>query len=231
MREPRKCPICGKEVVRKEISDKKQTKTAALFCSNSNCYAQELERIRHFASKKAFDIDGLGEKIVEQLVNEGIIKNAADLFTLEKGDVEPLEGFAEKSAINLVDAIEKSKDITLGRFIFSLGIPQVGEETALRFANYFKEFEAFEQASIEELMEVDDVGPRVAEAVKEFFSRSENKKLVEELLRNGVKIKKQETTNKKQIFSGQTFVFTGTLQQLTRDEAQDMVRSLGGEVS
>ena len=119
----------------------------------------------------------------------------------------------------------------MGRFIFYFGIRQVGEETELRFDNYFKEFEVFEEASIEELMEVDDVGPRVAEAVKEFFSRSENKKLVEELLRNGVKIKKQETTNKKQIFSGQTFVFTGTLQQLTRDEAQDMVRSLGGEVS
>lgn len=231
VREPRKCPICGKDVVRKEISDKKQTKTAALFCSNSNCYAQELERIRHFASKKAFDIDGLGEKIVEQLVNEGIIKNAADLFTLEKGDVEPLEGFAEKSAINLVDAIEKSKDVTLGRFIFSLGIPQVGEETALRFANYFKDFKSFEQASSEELMEVEDVGPRVAVAVKEFFSRSENEKLVEELFANGVTIKKQETSNKKQIFSGQTFVFTGTLLQLTRDEAQDIVRSFGGDVS
>jgi len=231
VREPRVCPICGKEVIRKEISDKKQTKTAALFCSNSNCYAQELERLRHFASKKAFDIDGLGEKIVEQLVDEGIIKNAADLFTLKKGDVEPLEGFAEKSAVNLVEAIERSKDVTLGRFIFALGIPQVGEETALRFANYFKEFQTFQNASAEELIKVDDVGPRVAEAVQEFFGSKENTQLVEELLKNGVRIKKQETKNKKQIFFGQTFVFTGTLEKLTRDEAQDLVREHGGEIS
>ncbi len=228
--EIRKCPMCGSDVVRKVISDKKQGESAALYCVNKNCYAQELERIRHFASKKAYDIDGLGEKIVEQLVDEGLIKNIADLFTLEKGDLEVLEGFGEKSAENLIAAIDASKSVTLARFIFALGIEHVGEETAIRFAKYFKKFEKFAGASIEELIAVDDVGPRVAESVIAFFRQKENLKLVEALFENGVKIQKvQEAKDNK--FEGKTFVFTGTLEKMTRDEAQDLARSLGGEIS
>jgi len=231
VREMKKCPICGSDVERRMISDKKQEKTAALYCSNPRCYAQELERIRHFASKHAFDIDGLGEKIVEQLVDEGLIKNAADLFTLKKGDVEVLEGFGEKSAENLVSAIETAKSVTLARFIFALGISHVGEETAIRFADHFKKFEKFQIASVEELTEVPDVGPRVAEAVVNFFAEKENQKLIEELFANGIDVKqpKPKTTNQK--FAGKSFVFTGTLEKMTRDEAQDLVRNLGGDVS
>lgn len=228
--EVRKCPMCGSEVERKIISDKKQGESAALYCVNKSCYAQELERIRHFASKKAYDIDGLGEKIVEQLVDEGLIKNVADLFTLEKGDVEVLEGFGDKSAENLIAAIDASKSVTLARFIFALGIEHVGEETAIRFAKYFKTFEKFVGASLEELLEVDDVGPRVAESVIAFFKQKEYIKLVEALFENGVKIQKvQEVKSRK--FEGKTFVFTGTLEKMTRDEAQDLARSLGGEIS
>ncbi|OGH66419.1 MAG: hypothetical protein A3B90_00205 [Candidatus Magasanikbacteria bacterium RIFCSPHIGHO2_02_FULL_41_13] len=228
--EIRNCPICGSEVERKIISDKKQGESAALYCVNKNCYAQELERIRHFASKKAYDIDGLGEKIVEQLVDEGLIKNAADLFTLEKGDVEVLEGFGDKSAENLIAAIEVSKSVTLARFIFALGIEHVGEETAIRFAKYFKTFEKFSNASLDELIAVDDVGPRVAESVIAFFTQKENQKLLQELFENGVQIQKVQTAKSRK-FEGKTFVFTGTLEQLTRDDAQDLARSLGGEVS
>ncbi len=228
--EIRKCPICGSEVERKVISDKKQGESAALYCANKNCYAQELERIRHFASKKAYDIDGLGEKIVEQLVDEGLIKNIADLFTLEKGDLKVLEGFGDKSAENLIAAINASKSVTLPRFIFALGIEHVGEETAIRFAKYFKTFEKFAGASFEELIAVDDVGPRVAESVIAFFIEKENIKLVEALFENGVKIQKvQEAKNNK--FEGKIFVFTGTLETMSRDEAQDLARSLGGEIS
>ena len=228
--EIRKCPMCGSEVERKIISDKKQGESAALYCMNKNCYAQELERIRHFASKKAYDIDGLGEKIVEQLVDEGLIKNIADLFTLEKGDLEVLEGFGPKSAENLIAAINASKSVTLPRFIFALGIEHVGEETAIRFAKYFKTFEQFSQASLEELIAVDDVGPRVAESVIAFFKEKENRELVDALFENGVKIQKvQEAKSNK--FEGKTFVFTGTLETMSRDEAQDLARSLGGEIS
>jgi DNA ligase (NAD+) len=233
------CPICGSDVERRVISDKsaqggsasggKQT-TAALFCANKNCYAQELERIRHFVSKKAYDIDGLGEKIVEQLVDEGLIKNVADIFTLKFGDVAGLEGFGEKSAQNLIDAIENAKLVTLPRFIFALGISNVGIETAIRFANVFKTFQKLQAANFEELVAVDDVGPRVAESVLEYFKDSENIKLVATLFENGVHIQKlQEVQNNK--LQGKSFVFTGTMEKMSRDAAQDLVRSLGGEIS
>lgn len=231
VREPRVCPICGSAVERKENLDKKQVESVALFCSNKNCYAQEQERLRHFVSKHAFDIDGLGEKIVQQLLDEGLIKNASDFFTLKKDDVQGLEGFAEKSAQNLVDAIEQAKHVTMNRFIFALGIDHVGEETALRFTKYFKNFDAFQNASTEELMKVDDVGPRVAEAVQQFFARIENQELVQSLFEHGVVLSVPKEGEKNQKFEGKTFVFTGTLQRLTRDEAQDLARSLGGEVS
>jgi DNA ligase (NAD+) len=234
VQEVRACPICGSDVERRVISDKsalggKQT-TAALFCANKSCYAQELERIRHFVSKKAYDIDGLGEKIVEQLVDEGLIKNVADIFTLKFGDVAGLEGFGEKSAQNLIDAIENAKLVTLPRFIFALGISNVGIETAIRFANVFKTFQKLQAANFEELVAVDDVGPRVAESVLEYFKDSENIKLVATLFENGVHIQKlQEVQNNK--LQGKSFVFTGTMEKMSRDEAQDLVRSLGGEIS
>ncbi len=231
VKEPTHCPICGSEVQRREVLDKKQGSSAALFCANPTCYAQELERIRHFASKRAFDIDGLGEKIVEQLVDEGLIKNAADIFTLTKGDLEPLERWAEKSAQNLIDAIEKAKDVTLARFIFGLGIPHVGEETALRLANHFGTVENIINASVEVLQEVPDIGPRVGESIVEFFGDKENKKLVDDLKRNGVRIKNEEIRSKNGKLAGKTFVLTGTLETLSRDEAKDKIRELGGDVS
>lgn len=231
VKEPQVCPICGSSVERKENLDKKQIESVALFCSNKNCYAQEQERLRHFVSKHAFDIDGLGEKIVQQLLDEGLIKNAADFFILKKDDVQGLEGFAEKSAQNLIDAIEHAKQVTLNRFIFALGIDHVGEETALRFAKYFKSFDAFQHASMEELVRVDDVGPRVAQAVKDFFERSENQELVKSLFEHGVKISALQIDSQNKKFEGKTFVFTGTLQKLTRDEAQDLARSFGADVS
>lgn len=231
VREPRVCPICQSPVDRREVLDKKQEKSAALFCSNPRCYAQEQERLRHFVSKHAFDIDGLGEKIVEQLIDEGLIKNAADIFTLKKGDIAALEGFAEKSAQNLVDAIASARQVTLARFIFALGIPHVGEETAIRFAEHFRNLDDFQNATFEELIEVEDVGPRVAESVKDFFALVENKELVRELKENGVEVQTFQSRTKAQKFSGQTFVFTGTLQKLSRDEAQELARSLGADIS
>ncbi len=235
VKEPTKCPKCGEEVIREVISDKKVGKSAALFCKNPNCYAQQLEKIRHFASKRAYDIDGLGEKIVEQLVNEGLIKNPADLFILTQGDLEPLERFAEKSAVNLVQAIKAAKDVTLSRFVYALGIRHVGEETAVRLSEHFRSLSKIMEATVSDLLGVEDVGPRVAESIRAFFEDKTNQKLVEELLNNGVKI---QTMSAKEVESratgklhDQTFVLTGTLSSLTRDEAKDKIRALGGDVA
>ncbi len=235
VKEPTTCPKCGGEVIREIISDKKAGQSAALFCKNPNCYAQQLEKIRHFASKRAYDIDGLGEKIVEQLVNEGLVKNPADLFTLTTGDLEPLERFAEKSATNLVEAIEKAKKVPLSRFIYALGIRHVGEETAVRLSEHFRVLYKIMEASVEDLLKVEDVGPRVAESVHDYFTDKTNQKLIEELLNNGVEVQTLSTTEVEKRAAGklhgQTFVLTGTLTSITRDEAKEKIRQLGGDVA
>lgn len=224
---PDKCPICGGAVGRGVGGDK-----VALYCLNKNCYAQQLENIIHFVSKKAFDIDHCGEKIVEQLLNDGLIKDAADIFTLTVGDLEPLDRFAEKSAQNLVDAIDNSKHITLGRFINALGIRNVGEETAEDLAETFGTLNKFMAASLEDLRTINGVGEKVALSITEYFKNKENLDLVTKLLDNGVVIKTQKHQDKTngKLF-GQSFVLTGTLTQLTRDEAKDKIKELGGEVS
>lgn len=231
MTQPTECPICNSAVERRIIQDKKQGKSAALFCTNKNCYAQELRGLIHFVSKKAFNIDGLGKKIVEQLMQEGIIKNAADLFTLTKGDIAPLERFADKSAENLIDSIEQAKQVTLPRFIFALGIDHVGEETAIRLAQEFATLKKLMKATQADLEAVPDVGSRVAESIVAYFADDHKQTLIQELLDNGVKISKQQAASSDQKFSGKTFVLTGSLQDMTRDEAKDMIRDSGGSVS
>ena len=229
--EPKVCPICGSEVKRVEIGGKSNEESAALFCTNKKCFAKELENIRHFVSKDAFDIDGLGEKIVEQLMNEGLIKNAADLFTLVRGDVEGLEGFAEKSADNLIVAINQAKTQPLNRFIYALGIRHVGEETAIRLAEHFLKLEKIMLASLEELQQVNDIGPRVAESIYEWFQDAGNKKLISDLILNGVKIESQKSKVKSQKFANLSFVLTGTLENMSRDVAEDQIRNNGGKMS
>lgn len=223
---PKKCPICGGVVGRRGDGDE-----VALYCLNKNCYAQQLERIIHFVSKRAFDIDHCGEKIVEQLLNEGLIKDAADLFTLTVGDLEPLDRFAEKSARNLVEAIALAKEITLGRFINALGIRNVGEETAEDLAQHFGSLEKFMDAEAQELQTINGVGEKVAVSISEYFADKDKRKYIEKLLANGVRIKPEAHRIKRGPLSGQTFVLTGTLSSLTRDEAKDKIKSLGGETA
>lgn len=234
--EPKKCPVCGSEIKRYEIAclparrgDKEEG--VALICKNPKCFAQELERIIHFASKHAFDIDGLGVKIVEHLVSEGLIKNPADIFVLTKGDLEPLERFAEKSAENLILAIEKAKKVTLPRFIFALGIQHVGEETAIRLADHFGSLNKIMDASLDALQKVNDIGPRVAESLKEWFDDKENHRLIEELLENGVQVTGYTLQVASSKFADSTFVLTGTMAGMTRDEAENKIRRLGGKIS
>jgi DNA ligase (NAD+) len=230
IREPKVCPICKSSVERKKTIDAKQESTVALFCTNKNCYAQQLRRIIHFAGKSAFDIKGLGKKIVEHLVKEGLIENAADIFTLTKGDLEPLERFAEKSAENLVDAIAAAKKVTLARFINSLGINHVGEETAIKLAEEFKNLESLMKANVADLESIGDIGPQVSASIFEYFKDEKNKKLIQNLLKNGVSIARVEAKKNGKL-TGQSFVLTGTLSGMTRDEAKAKIRNLGGEIS
>lgn len=233
IKRPEKCPVCGNKVGYQKTVDKKQKNSIALYCLNPSCYAQELEKIIHFVSKHAFDIDHCGEKIVAQLVDAGLIKDAADLFTLTRGDLEPLERFAEKSADNLITSIEKAKKITLGRFINALGISHVGEETAEDLAERFGTLQKFMKASKEDLEKINGVGERVANAIYDFFRNKKNEQFIKKLLDNGVVIKKEQRTKNKeqQKLFGQTFVLTGTLTSMTRDEAKEKLRALGAELS
>ncbi len=220
---PNVCPMCSSPVVRR-------TGEVALYCTNKKCFAQEKERLIHFVSKKAFDIDGLGDKIVEQLMAAGLVSTPADFFALSKDDIEPLERFAEKSAENLIAAIEKSARIELGRFIYGLGIRHVGEETARDLSHHFGSIERIQEASREELESVPNIGSVVAASIHEYFSNAQNKKLVADLLARGVTIVAPPKRGA-QPLRGKTFVLTGTLASLTREEAKEKVRALGGDVS
>ncbi|MBI2637881.1 MAG: NAD-dependent DNA ligase LigA, partial [Candidatus Sungbacteria bacterium] len=221
---PNNCPICGSRIVRREGE-------VAYYCSNKNCAAVLRENLYHFVSKHAFDIDGLGPKIIDALLDNGLVKDAADLFTLKKEDVEVLERFAEKSAENLIDAIRAKRSIELHRFIFSLGVRHVGEETAIDLANKFGSVEHVAQASEEELLGIRDVGGVVARSIREWFSQKKNIELLEKFKKNGLTIQhvSRKTTGGK--FTGKSFVLTGELETLSRDEAKSKIRELGGDVS
>ncbi|MFA7653743.1 MAG: NAD-dependent DNA ligase LigA [Candidatus Magasanikbacteria bacterium] len=223
---PKKCPICGGAVGKRGNGDE-----VALYCLNKNCFAQQLEHIVHFVSRRAFDIDHCGEKIVEQLLNEGLIKDAADLFILTVGDLEPLDRFAEKSAQNLISAIADSKKVTLARFINALGIRNVGEETAEDLANHFGILEEFMEAPAEELQKINGVGDKVAISIREYFDDKNNQKYIEKLLSNGVTIEAYKLKVKSSKLNGQTFVLTGVLSSMSRNEAKDKIKILGGDVS
>jgi len=239
---PSKCPICGGDVKREVILDKKKQQSAAHYCTNKNCFAIEKEQIIHFVSKKGFGIEGLGEKIVEQLIEEGLISSSADIFALKKGDLKPLERFAEKSAENLIEAIEQSKKIALEKFLFALGIRHFGEESAILIKNNLLEgkklsnpselIDAFNEIDQERLEQINGVGGAMAQSIVAWFGEKENRKLLKKMTYLGVVFLKGEKTA--QIgakLNGQTFVLTGTLQNLTRDQAKDLIRKAGGRVS
>ncbi|MBI5729077.1 MAG: NAD-dependent DNA ligase LigA [Candidatus Magasanikbacteria bacterium] len=226
VKKPVKCPLCGGEVGKRDAAG------VTLSCLNPRCFAQELGRLIHFVGKKAFDIDHLGEKIVEQLVNAGIIKDAADLFTLTVGDLQPLERFAERSAQNLISSIAEAREIALAKFINALGISNVGEETSEDLAEHFGTWEKIASATEDDLYQVNGVGEKVAKSILEYFNDKKNLAFVEKLLANGVKIKKPETRNQTVgKLGGQIFVLTGTLGSLSRDEAKEKLKSLGAAVS
>jgi DNA ligase (NAD+) len=222
---PEKCPVCGTKAERKEGE-------AVTRCPNrSGCPAQLKERIRHFAFIDAMNIDGLGEKIVEQLVDADLVKRYGDLFRLTQEDVLKLEGFGEKSSQNLIDAIDEAKARELYRLIFGLGIRHVGERTAKTLANHFGSLDRVMEASVEELENVHEIGPEVAKSVHHYFSDKQSRKEVEDLL-PFLKIKAPaKSAGGGGLFAGKTFVLTGTLPSLGRSDATRMIEEHGGRVS
>lgn len=223
---PRHCPVCGSDVERGE-GEAIARCTGALVCA-----AQLKESLRHFASRRAMDIEGLGSKLVDQLVDQGLVKDAADLYRLDKAQLAELERMGEKSAGNLEEALERSKETTLARFLFALGIRDVGEATAEALARHFRALDALREASTAEIEEVPDIGPVTAAHVSAFFAEARNSKVIDELVRLGVHwpaVRAAIPGSKK--LEGKTFVLTGRLSSMSRDEAGDLVRGCGGSVS
>jgi DNA ligase (NAD+) len=220
---PEKCPVCGTKVVRTEGE-------VDYRCVNANCPAKLAGTILHFASRGVMNIDGMGDALVTQLTERGLVKNVADIYKLTKADLLSLERMGDKSAQNILDEINASKKLPLERVIYGLGIRMVGERTAQFLAEHFGSMEALEQAGVEELQSVNEVGPRIAESIVEFFSIPANRKLVERLGEAGLafKGKKKERGTK---LAGKTFVLTGTLAKYTRDEAKKMIEDAGGKVA
>jgi len=220
---PTKCPICGSHVRRIDGE-------AVHRCQNLSCPAQLKEGIRHFASKGAMDIEGLGEKLVDQLVEKALVKNVADFYSLTRAQLAGLERMAEKSAQNIIDALEASKNSDLSRILYAFGIRFVGEHVSRVLAKEFKTLENLKKASKERLQSVYEIGPQVAESVYQFFNEEHNLETINRLLKSGVRIKKVESAAENK-FADQTFVFTGALQMFTRDDAERLVERLGGRAA
>lgn len=227
---PHTCPVCGADTVREkaEAGDRLE---AATRCINAACPAQLKERIKHFAAKGAFDIEGLGNKLVEQLVDKGIIASSADLFHLDRTTAGSLERMGEKSADNLINAIEKSKDVSFARFLFGLGIRYVGENVATILAESFSHIDQLKSADEETLVAIEGVGTVIARSVAAFFSQAENRAVVDRLLASGVRIAYPTEKIQASALAGKTFVLTGTLTEMTRSEAKKKITRVGGKVT
>src|SRR3989338_8273615 len=224
---PDKCPLCGSAVIKEGAIHR---------CTGGlSCPAQLKEGIRHFASKRAMNIEGLGDKHIDQFVEKGVIKDMADLYSLKKEDIAELERWADKSAQNLLDQIEKSKDTTLARMIYALGIRQVGEHMAKVLANNFGSLDELMKASYDNLMEIHEIGPETAESIVTFLKEEHNRNVIEKLKRAGVKSPRsplfQRGARGDLRFKGKQFVLTGTLSGFTRGEAKELIESLGGRIT
>ncbi len=222
---PKKCPVCDFAVERRDIGKKE---SAAYYCSNPNCPAKNQRAMEHFVN--AFEIYTVGPKIITRFKDEGLISDVADLFTLEEGDINTLERFGEKSAENIIASIKDHKRVPLARFIYSLGINNVGEQTSEDLADHFHSLDALQNATQDQLNEVENIGEVVSRSVYDWFRHKENIKLVEKLLKNGVEII-NPGKKKPGKLTGKTFVITGTLDSMSRDEAKKKIKALGGKIA
>jgi DNA ligase (NAD+) len=224
---PGKCPVCGSAVMRVEGE-------AAVRCTGGLvCPAQRKEALRHFASRRALNIDGLGSQLIEQLVDTGIVNTPVDIFRLTMAQLVELERMGEKSAAKLLAAIDKSKATTLDRFLYALGIPEVGEATSKALARHFVKLDELMAASEEQLEEVQDVGPVMARQIAVFFHEAHNREVIRDLKKIGLHWSEAEkpASSGRQPLKGKTFVLTGTLEGMTRDEAASRIEALGGKVT
>ena len=217
---PEHCPVCGSKLVKENVY---------LRCVNMSCPAKLKGALRHFAQRKAMDIEGLGEKLAEMLVDRGLVKDLADIYYLKKEDLLNLPGFAEKSASNLINAIEKSKKRPLARFLYAIGIPNVGEYTAEVLAKKFKTLENIKKASYDDLIKIEGFGPEIARSIYEFFRDENNLKVLEKMFRAGVS-PIEEKEEKESPIKDKVFVFTGALSSMSRTEAKNLVEERGGIV-
>ncbi|NQT94920.1 MAG: NAD-dependent DNA ligase LigA [Candidatus Omnitrophica bacterium] len=220
---PDKCPACGSKTIQ-------YPGEVAIRCDDISCPAQQKEKLRHFASREAMDIEGLGEAMVEQLVDKGIVSDYADIYNIKFDDVCKLERMAEKSAQNLIDGIERSKSQSLPRVIYALGIRHVGVHAADVLAGEFHSIDNLSKQTIDSLTEINEIGPIMAESIAEFFQRPHTKRILEKLETAGV-VMEEKASKKRGKFSGKTFVLTGGLESFSRIEAQDIIKALGGSVS
>jgi DNA ligase (NAD+) len=227
-RMPRQCPVCGSRVMREEGGIDHRC-TGGLFCA-----AQRKQALLHFAGRRAMDIEGLGDKLVDQLVDSGLIRTLPELYTLGLAKLAALDRMAEKSAANLVAGLEKSKHTTLARFLYALGIRHVGEATAKDLAKHFGSLDRVMDASPEQLLQVNDVGPVVAQSIRTFFDQPHNREVVEQLRAAGITWPEHDgaaASPAAQPLAGRTLVLTGTLPTLTRDEAKALIEAAGGKVA
>jgi DNA ligase (NAD+) len=221
---PEQCPVCGGEVHRAEGE-------VAYRCVNSACPARLKESLLYFAGRRAMNIDGLGEALVDQLVDKGLVHDAADLYDLTHEQLANLERMGDKSASNLQEEIENSKKASLARLIFALGIRFVGERTGQLLADHFSSLDKLAKASEAELLEVEEVGPRVAESILEFFREPRNRKVIEKLRKAGLQFEQAKVHKPEGSLAGKQFVLTGTLPRYSRDEAKKMIEEAGGRVT
>ncbi len=222
---PKKCPACKSSVERRDISGKQ---SAAYYCINQYCPAKNQRALEHFVT--AFDIYEVGPKVLARFQDEGLISDAADLFTLEPGDINNLERFGEKSAENIIESIQSKKKISLSRFIYALGILNVGEQTSEDLAEHFDSLSKLQNASQQEINDIENIGPIVSQSVYEYFQHKENSLYIEKLLVNGVQITRPAKRASSKL-SGKSFVVTGTLESMSRDEAKKLIKDHGGKVS
>ncbi|HZV58739.1 MAG TPA: helix-hairpin-helix domain-containing protein, partial [Candidatus Eremiobacteraceae bacterium] len=223
-RVPLTCPECGSKIHKDEDQ-------VAYRCVNPTCPAKRRESLLHFAGRHAMNIDGLGDKIVDQLVEKGLVKDVADMYSLKLEQISGLERMAEKSAQNLLDEIEASKKSSLARLIFALGMQFIGERTGQLLAEHFSSLEELAAASEEELVQVPEVGPKVAASIAEFFSQAANRQLIKKLHKAGVRPTTEKREIKSDRLAGKSFVFTGSLANRSREEAGEIVVQHGGKVS